>query len=707
MSAFYFNILRSVAVVVFDTPGKKVNIFNRDSFGDFEEILDQLEEIGSDLKGAIITSAKEKNFIAGADISLIAGITDPEQGAGMARKGQELFDRVAALPFKTVSAIHGSCLGGGLELALACDHRVASDDAGTFMGLPETRLGIIPGFGGTQRLPRLVGLLEAVKMITTGSPAYAQKAYRIGLVDEVTKREHLMDAAMSFFTGNIPPTKKDRRENHGARVEAILEKTLLGRKILLSKARKAVLANTRGHYPAPLAAIDAIEYGLNRGLVKGLINESRLFGEMAANSVSKNLIRVFQLRESFAKGDPASARNINNLAVIGGGALGGGIAALVAEHGMHVRLVDKSEKALGAAIKLLSDNVVKKHRKHHYTSVAADWIPTRLTVDTKMRGIGAADVVIEAVAERMDVKKSVFTSAAEKVSDSSTILTSTSSLAVSELAVDVPNPERVAGLHFFDPVDKMPLVEVVKGEKTSEETAARMAAFARKLGKIPIIVKDSPGFLVNRLLFPCFNEACLLLQDGADIRQVDKVLQEFGMTMGAFILLDQIGIDIVDQAGRNMHDSFGDRMTPSPILSTMSGSGRMGKKTGKGFYIYDRSAKHQPDPEINKLLAPHMNGKTTFTSDQIVPRLIYSMINEATLCLEEGVVDSAEAVDNGMILGAGFPPFTGGLLRYADSTGIKEMTSALTTLSEEVHNRFTPSAMLVKMAEGGERFYSE
>ncbi len=704
MSVFSMNIINSVAVVTFDTPDRKVNILNLEIMEEFGQILDQLEEIGTDLKGAVIVSAKEKNFIAGADLSLIESITDPDKGAAMARKGQETFDRIAALPFKTVAAIHGSCLGGGLELALACDHRVASDASETFLGLPETQLGIIPAFGGTQRLPRTVDLPEAIKMITTGSPVYSKKAFRTGLVDEVTKREYLMDAAMAAVAGNLP-VKKIRRKNMSTKIEGLLEKFSLGRKIIFSKARKAVLANTHGHYPAPMTAIDAMEYGLNNGIRKGLAEENRLFGQMAVTDISKNLIRVFHLRESFAKGDPSPAAGINNVAVIGGGVMGSGIAALAAERGMRVRLIDRSEKALGAAIKFLNSDVQKKYRKGRYAGVVADWVPTRLSVDTQMRGIGRSDVVIEAVAERMDVKKSILSSVVEAVSDTTAILTNTSSLSVTEMAAGLQNPERVAGFHFFNPVDRMPLVEVIRGENTSVEHIDRMVAFARKLGKVPVIVKDSPGFLVNRLLLPYLNEACLLLQEGADIQKIDRALLDFGMPMGVFILLDQVGLDIVVHAGKSMFEGFGERMTPSTILGTMIEAERLGKKTGKGFYTWDNAGKRQPDPAVDRLLVPHVSGKKTFTSDQMVQRLIYSMINEATLCLEEGVVQSPEAVDAGMILGAGFPPFTGGLLRYADAVGAKGIFDTLSGLADKVDVRFKPSDTLGKMADGGEVFY--
>lgn len=385
--------------------------------------------------------------------------------------------------------------------------------------------------------------------------------------------------------------------------------------------------------------------------------------------------------------------------------MGRGIAALAAERGIHVRLIDTSDKALGAALKFLHEDVLKKRRKHRYTQVVADWIPTRLTVDKQIRGVGRSDVVIEAVAERMDVKKSVFSTVADAVSDTTVILTNTSSLSVTEMAAGVPAPERVAGFHFFNPVDRMPLVEVIRGERTSLETVDRMIAFARKLGKVPVVVKDSPGFLVNRLLLPYLNEACFLLQETGSIEQIDRVLLDFGMPMGVFILLDQVGIDIVVHAGQSMLDGFGDRMTPSPILNGMVEAGRLGKKTGKGFYSWNNKGDRHPDPEVVKLLAPYTGGRGTVTADQVVCRLIYPMINEATLCLEEGIVDTPQSVDAAMILGAGFPPFTGGLLRYADKVGAGKIVAVLSAMARDTGGRFEPSETLKKMAREGRVIY--
>ncbi len=703
MNSFSLNIVDGVAIVTFDLPESKVNILTLQVLEELGDLMGDLEEMGDAIRGAIFVSGKKNNFIAGADLALIEGITDPETGAALSGKGQDAFDRLAALPFPTVAAINGSCLGGGLEFALACDFRVASDSPATFLGQPETQLGIIPGFGGTQRLPRLVGLPESLRMITAGSNVFPAKAKRIGLVNEVTVPEHLMEAAMAALEGRLHRRKRERKIHQV--VEGLLERFRFGRRIITNQARKAVMERTHGHYPAPMAAIDAIEEGLNRGMAKGLLKEAQILGEMAVTDVSKRLIGVFYLRESFARGDRSLAADVSHVTVIGAGAMGGGIATLAAERGMTVRLVDMSDRAIGAALASLHQDITTKRRQGRYTDVEAQWIPARISVDTRIRGVADSDVVIEAVAERMDVKRSVFASVAEKVSEEAAILTNTSSLSITEIAAGIPHPERAAGLHFLNPVDRMPLVEVIKGERTSDEVAQRVASFARRLGKVPVVVKDRPGFLVNRLLLPYMNEAAVLLEEGAEIVTVDRMLMDFGMPMGVYILLDQVGLDIAVHAGRSMFEGFGDRMAPSPVMQAMLESGRLGKKAGKGFYAYDRAGKRQADPGVRDVLAPMVRGTRIFSADEIVHRLIYPMINEATLILEEGVVDSAEAVDAAMILGAGFPPFTGGLLRFADSVGTEKVTDELRKLADQTGPRFSPSETLTAMAREGKVFY--
>jgi 3-hydroxyacyl-CoA dehydrogenase/enoyl-CoA hydratase/3-hydroxybutyryl-CoA epimerase len=588
-------------------------------------------------------------------------------------------------------------------MALACTYRVASDTPDTFLGLPETGIGIIPGFGGTQRLPGVVGLTRAIRMITTGTRVYPRQALEYGLVDDVAAREHLLAAARAALGGKLAKGSKQRRSLKAA-VEGLLEKTRFGRDLIFKRARQEVERRTHGHYPAPPAALDAMEEGLVHGSEAGYLLEAELLGETAASDISRNLIRVFRLKESFSKGDNTPAADITNIAVVGAGAMGEGIAALAAERGFKVRLIDMSEDALGHAVKFLHEDVKNKRRKGRYTGVQEQWIPTRLTVDTVIRGVSGAQAVIEAVAERMDVKRSVFTELASALPDTSLMLTNTSSLSVTEMADGMEAPDRFAGMHFFNPVGRMPLVEVIKGSTTSEAAALKTAAFARRLGKIPVMVADSPGFLVNRLLLPYLNEAAVMLTEGAEIGVVDEILLAFGMPMGVYLLLDQVGIDIASHASVSMFERFGERMTPSPVIKAMLDDGRLGKKSGSGFYRW-KGEKHEPNPEISGFLAGFSKEERELEDEEIIHRLIYPMINEASLCLEESVVESPEDVDAAMIFGAGFPPFTGGLLRYADEVGLKEVAKELRKLAKDVNKRFAPSKKLAQMAREGESFY--
>lgn len=703
MAAFTLKITDGIAVITFNLPKEKVNILSPKVMAELEKVLAKIEDRPEKVKGAVIRSGKEGNFIAGADLSLIEEITDPAEGARLAAEGQRVLERIEALPFPVVAAIDGACLGGGLELALACRFRVASDSPKTALGLPETQLGIIPGFGGTQRLPRLVGLPEALKIILSGSRVYPGKARHIGLVDDVVPREHLMDAARRLIR-----VGKRRREKSKGRIKRFFQRTPVARRIIFERARKSVIERTGGHYPAQPAAIEAMEEGVAHGMKKGLEKEARLLGEMAVTGISKNLIKVFYLREMFSRGDLSPAEDIRNVAVIGAGAMGGGIAALAAEKGMKVRLMDLSGPALGAAIKRFNREVDKRRRTRRYTGVQAEWTRARFLTDTQIRGLGGYDLAIEAVAERMDVKKSVFSSLAGQLPETALMLSNTSSLSISEMGGSVSGPSRVAGLHFFNPVERMPLVEVIRGKDTSEETIMKVTAFALRLGKIAVVVKDAPGFLVNRLLLPYMNEATRLLEEGAGVETVDHALLGFGMPMGAFILLDQVGLDIAAHAGENLQTAFGSRMSLSPILPAMLEAGRLGKKAGKGFYSYDNKGKRKPDPGLAGVLKPLISGNGgngKFTDEEMVDRLILPMINEASRCLEEGVVDTPEAVDAAMIFGAGFPPFTAGPLRYTDARGIKDVVSALKTLAKSVDKRFAPSNLLKLMAREKKSFY--
>jgi 3-hydroxyacyl-CoA dehydrogenase/enoyl-CoA hydratase/3-hydroxybutyryl-CoA epimerase len=448
-----------------------------------------------------------------------------------------------------------------------------------------------------------------------------------------------------------------------------------------------------------------MEEGLTHGRIKGLEGEARRLGELVVTPACRNLIGVFRLREHFAGVDPAPAAFISRMGIIGAGVMGGGIAALAAGKGVRARIVDLSPKALGGALRTAAGSAGKKHRQGALSDAELPWVSARITYDTGMRGLGGLHLIIEAVAERMDVKKSVLASLAGLAAEEAVIVSNTSSLSVTEMAAEVKNPSRVAGMHFFNPVDRMPLVEVVMGEKTSEETAEVVRAFAKRLGKVPIVVRDGPGFLVNRLLLPYLNEGARLLEEGTALERIDGALEEFGMPMGPFALLDTVGIDIASHAADNLGRGLGERFQPSALLVVMSNAKRLGRKTDRGFYFYGKDGERRRDSGLEDFLSGHVTRGTEASGEEIVERLILSMVNEASLCLEEGVVKDVRAVDGGMILGAGFPPFRGGLLRYADSLGLDRVAGKLKDLSGTAGDRFAPSEMIRELARSGRGFY--
>ncbi len=704
--AFTMQYIDDLAIITFDLSGEKVNILKRDVMDDLERILLELERKADSVKGVVIYSAKKTNFIAGADLAEIENIHDETGGTELARQGQSVLNKLAALPFPVVAAINGSCLGGGTELALACRYRVITDEPQSFIALPEVNLGIIPGFGGTQRLPRLIGIPQALKMITTGARVYPKKALRMGLVDEVVPVEHLLNSAKRMI--RQPQTGKHRKVFGSVfrNPFLFLEKIPIGRSMIFDKAKKAVRQHTGRHYPAPLAAIEAIEYGYSHGMKNGLEREALLLGRMAVTDVSKKLIGVFRLQEKFSNIDRTPAAYINNICLLGAGVMGAGIATLAAERGLSVRIINRSARRIGQALRSLAAHVGRKKKKLAVTASEAEWIQSRVTYDTEIRGVGGTDIVLEVIAEQMDAKKSIFAEIDKAVSEETLILSNTSSLSISEMAEDVLNPQRVAGLHFFNPVDKMQLVEVVKGEQTSDATVDSLMAFSRRLGKIPVEVKDRPGFLVNRLLLPYMNEAAFLLEEGVQVETVDKAMISFGMPMGAFALMDLVGIDIAAHVGENLYRGLGERLKPSLVLEAMRNIDRFGKKSGKGFYLYDKKKGRIADPDLNTILAHLISGKKSINTRGINERLFLPMINEASFCLEEGVVSTPEAVDIAMIFGAGFPPFKGGLLRYADTLGADRIVSELQKLAESYGERFIPARLLADQAASGDSFYT-
>jgi 3-hydroxyacyl-CoA dehydrogenase/enoyl-CoA hydratase/3-hydroxybutyryl-CoA epimerase len=705
MSAFTYEIRNEgIAVLTFDLPGEKINKLTTPVMDELDKVLDELAG-NRDVKALIVRSGKAESFIAGADIAEIRDITDARKGEQLIRKGQDIFLKLERLPFPTVAAIHGPCLGGGLELALACSHRVISNDPKTALGLPEVRIGIIPGFGGTQRLPRLVGLTNALDMILTGRSVYPRKAKKIGLADSVTYRELLEQVATNTAKSAMGgPRPKKVRAKRPLTVR-LLESNPLTRQIIYRAAKNAVLKETRGNYPAPLEALNAVRYGLSRGLKAGYENEARTAARLVPTEISKNLITVFYLGEALKKDARPSDLVFSQAGVIGAGVMGGGIAQLFAEKGITVRMKDIDTRFVGAGLKAAADIFKKRRKKGILTPLQARDGSDRITGATDYSGFAQVDVAIEAVAENMDVKKTVLKEFEQTANETALFASNTSSLSITEMATASKRPEKVVGMHFFNPVEKMPLVEVVRGRKTSDETVAAVAALSRKLGKLPVTVNDGPGFLVNRILMPYLGEAARMLEQGSAVQDIDLALLRFGMPMGAFILLDEIGIDIAYKVADILHRGLGERVKPPPLLGALYKEGYYGKKNGKGFYRYKGRKRGGPDDSVYRKITPAAGGGK-IGAEEIVDRAVLLMLKEAVLCLEEKIIDRPDLLDAALIFGIGFPPFRGGLLRYADKVGIQDIVEKLDAFTKKYGERFSPPQSLVEMAKSGKKFHS-
>ncbi len=692
------NILK----IVFDIPGEKVNKFSSPVMLELESLLKELID-RENIKGAYLISGKKDIFIAGADIDEISAIKEKEEAYQKAKKGIEIFSLIERLPFPMVAAIDGACLGGGAEIALFCHFRVASDNKATRIGFPEVNLGILPAWGGAQRLPRLIGLAPALDMILTGRTVDGRRALRMGLVDALFPHQVFEEFAERFLEDVIRKGLKRSKPKKKALFQKIIEDTPLNF-LVFSKARKQVMERTYGNYPAPLAIIDSLKYGYKRKIEKGYEYDARKLGELLTSDVSRNLVNIFYLTESVkkergVKGEP-KIKEIKRAGVVGAGVMGSGIAYAFSSVDIPVRMRDINTQALSQGMKAIAsiynDSVKKRRMKEGeaYQKISC------ISPSVDLSGFSMADLVVEAVFEDMEVKKSLISELNKVVKEGCIVASNTSSLSITEMQSFFKDPENFVGLHFFNPVHRMPLVEVVRGEKTSDDTVATVFALSKKLGKTPIVVKDERGFLVNRILMPYLNEAVLLLEEGCPVEVLDSSMKKFGMPMGPIRLLDEVGIDVASKVALILYNSFGERMKPSFKMEKMIELKLLGKKTGKGFYLFDH--KERVNEEIYRILKIE---KRAFSAEEAVKRMAMVMINEASRCLEEGIVDSPSAVDIGMIFGAGFPPFRGGLLRYADTLSAKNILRELEELKNKYGTRFTPSTLIEKMAKEGRRFY--
>ena len=710
-----------VGRIVFNDPGVAHNILTEQVLKGLDGIVAQAvdEARNGTLRALLVESAKPGSFIAGADVTAIAGVAetgDREIAIGAVRAGQALFNRIAALPVPTVAAIHGICLGGGTELALACDYRVCDDDDRTRIGLPEVQLGILPAWGGTTRLPRLVGLRAALGLMLTGKAARVSKARRIGLVDRVFPRQQFRERSVKFARslagragsaggggGRRVARTKRRRGISGW----LLDGTPPGRAVVLRTARKQVLKRTRGHYPAPLKILGVARKGLGRSVAASLEMEAKAAGELVVSPQCRNLLFLFRLREGARKGPwagGARAARVERMAVIGAGQMGGGIAQVAAYNDIAVRMKDVRHEAVAGGLahaRSIFDGAVKRRSLRPREAMRRMGL---ISGGLDYAGVGQADLVVEAVVERMDVKKTVLKEVEAVVGPDAVIATNTSSLSVDEMASVLERPGGFAGMHFFGPVHRMPLVEVVRGEKTDPGAIETIASLVVRMGKVPVVTRDGPGFLVNRILGLALNEAGHLLDEGCDAEALDRIWTDFGMPMGPCRLIDEVGMDIARHAGDALARAFGERMAPSASLVALGESGRLGRKGGKGFYLYEGGKKKGFDSTVYADMG-QPSRRVSPDPARACDRIVLAMVNEAARILEDGIVGSAADVDLGMVMGTGFPPFRGGLLRYADDRGLGEVLGVVEGFSSEVGSRFQPSALLVELAQSGQTFH--
>jgi 3-hydroxyacyl-CoA dehydrogenase/enoyl-CoA hydratase/3-hydroxybutyryl-CoA epimerase len=691
---------RGVATVTLEVKDSPVNVFNDEVAAELSSVVDQLENQPPRL--AVFRSGKASGFLAGADVKQIQGLRTENDVRAVLAAGQNLFDRVERLPFPTVAVIHGPCLGGGLEFALACKYRIARDDAQTKIGLPEVMLGLIPGWGGTQRLPRRVGLRQALRMILEGATLSASKAVAAGLVDAAIPPAAFEAEVQRFIEDRLANRKLLRRQKQNM-FDWLLDGTPPGRAIVFATVRKRI-ARRGAHYPALPAALRSVETGLRRGREAGFAAERDEFTGLVFSHVARNLIDLFFHREKARKlstwAGGVQPRPVRKTAVVGAGVMGAGIAQLLAFNKIPVVLKDLNAEIVAGGMKKIADLTSDAAKKGLLTRDEAEAVLRNVTPTPDWQPLSDADLVIEAVVEREDIKKDVFRQLAERLAPTAVLASNTSALSVSRLAESTPNPERVAGLHFFNPVHRMNLVEVVRGKGTDDATIATLVELVRKLGKVPVVVADSPGFLVNRILFPYLDEAVRLVSEGVPGEDVDREAVRFGMPMGPLELLDQVGIDVAADVATSLGSMRGDPGPTPGRLAAMARDGWTGKKTGRGFYEYAKEKRGKPTRWAAATAATRPAG-------DVQQRLIYPMINEAAKCLEGNVVTAAWAADLAMVLGTGFAPFRGGPLRTADAIGLERLVRELDELRRVAGERFEPCGLLRSLAAAGRGFYSE
>ncbi len=687
-----------VLLVTLDVPGEKINTLSRSMAEEMDALLTDIET-RDEVRAVVMASGKD-DYIAGADINDFVKVKSAREGEELSRSGQALLDRLAAARVPVVAAIRGVCLGGGLEVVLACRYRVAADHPSTRLGLPEVTLGLLPGAAGTRRLPRLIGLAPALDMILTGRRLRATRAARVGLVDEVVPPAVLLAASCKAALELADGTRKARRQRWRWADR-------IARPVIIRKAMAEVEKKTGGHYPAPLRALEVIDKGMRLSHEAALKLEARAFGELTVTEASRSLVSLFFATQEIKKdaGYPAdtSAGTVAKLGVLGAGLMGAGVAGAAIEKGLPVRLKDATPEGLGRGLRHIRELLDGRLKRRHLTRREVTKRMDRVSPTLDYSGFSRADVVVEAVFEELKLKRRVLAETEAVIRQDCVFATNTSSIPITDIAKEARHKQRVIGMHFFSPVHRMPLVEVITTEDTDAVTTATTVELGRRLGKHVIVVRDGPGFFTTRVLAPLMNEAARLLDEGSKIDAVDAALRGFGFPMGPFALLDEVGIDVGAKVVGILQASFGERFAPPSALAQALNEGRLGRKNGRGFYKYVKGERKGVDRSIYALIPE--SGRVTLETREMQDRLVFAFLAESIRCLQEEILRSPRDGDVGAVLGLGFPPFLGGPFRYADALGPRYVLDVLERLRGRHGERFAPPRLLEEKAKTGGTFH--
>ena len=710
MTAFTTTVDSGLALVTLDLPGEPVNKLTSGLIDEWEALIERLRGDPA-VRAVVLVSGKPDSFIAGADIEEFTRLTTAAEAEALSRRGQDLMDRVEQFPKPIVAAIHGACLGGGCELALACHWRVATDSPKTQIGLPEVQLGLLPGAGGCVRLPRLIGARAALDIILAGKTERAQKALKLGLVDEVVPKSILRQVALAAADRLAREGTARRHRSRGA-AGALLDGTPVGRQLVYRMARKQLLQKTGGHYPAPLAALEAVRIGLEHGPAEGFRAERERFGALAVTPVSRNLVRIFFATTAVKKDDGVPPGTdveplaIGRVGIVGSGFMGAAIAGTaVLNAEVEARLKDAELPRVGKGLKAALGILDERLKRRRLTRPQHQRLAALLSGTADYSGFTRADLVIEAVFEDLDVKRRVLAEVEREIRPEAIFATNTSTIPIRDIAAGATRPERVIGMHFFSPVERMPLLEIIPSDATEARTVVSAVRFGRAMGKTVIVVRDHPGFWVNRILSPYLNEAGVMIEEGVPVDLIDRTMTRWGFPVGPVALMDEVGLDVAQKASKVMHAAFGERLAPPPAIGRMIEDGRLGRKNARGFYAYHEGHKTGVDERVYRILG--VKPLEGFAAEDVERRLVYLMLNEAAMACGEGVVRSARDGDVGAIFGIGFPPFRGGPLRLIDELTAGSVVETLTRLQEAHGARFAPAPALEAMASRGGRFHPD